>query len=36
LSHKTQEELNMSWDVTLLDLASRLAGKEPEKAAAKR
>jgi lipoteichoic acid synthase len=36
LSKKTQEELNMSWDVTLLDLASKLAGKEPEKAAAKR
>jgi hypothetical protein len=36
LSHRTQEELNMSWDVTLLDLASRLSGKTPEKAAAKR
>ena len=36
LSKKTQEELNMSWDVTLLDLAPKLAGKEPEKAAAKR
>ena len=36
LSQKTQEELNMSWDVTLLDLAPKLAGKEPEKAAAKR
>ena len=36
LSQKTQEELNMSWDVTLLDLAGKLAGKEPEKAAAKR
>jgi phosphoglycerol transferase MdoB-like AlkP superfamily enzyme len=36
LSKKTQEELNMSWDVTLLDLASKLAGKAPEKAAAQR
>jgi phosphoglycerol transferase MdoB-like AlkP superfamily enzyme len=36
LSKKTQEELNMSWDVTLLDLASKLAGKEPPKAAAER
>ncbi len=36
LSKQVQEELNMSWDVTLLDLASKLAGKEPEKAAAKR
>ncbi|HEY3665864.1 MAG TPA: LTA synthase family protein [Polyangiaceae bacterium] len=36
LSRRTQEELNMSWDVTLLDLASRLSGKTPEKAAAKR
>ncbi len=36
LSKKTQEELNMSWDVTLLDLASKLAGKSFEKAAAKR
>ncbi|HWZ87502.1 MAG TPA: LTA synthase family protein [Polyangiaceae bacterium] len=36
LSQKTQEELNMSWDVTLLDLAPKLAGEKPEKAAAKR
>ena len=36
LSQQTQEELNMSWDVTLLDLAGKLAGKTPEKAAAKR
>ncbi|HEX3773177.1 MAG TPA: LTA synthase family protein, partial [Polyangiaceae bacterium] len=36
LSKKTQEELNMSWDVTLLDLATKLAGKEPGKTAAKR
>jgi len=36
LSKKTQEELNMSWDVTLLDLASKLAGKTFDKAAAKR
>src|SRR5450432_960575 len=36
LSRKTQEELNMSWDVTLLDLASKLAGKTPEKSAARR
>jgi phosphoglycerol transferase MdoB-like AlkP superfamily enzyme len=36
LSRKTQEELNMSWDVTLLDLASKLAGKTPEKSAAQR
>jgi phosphoglycerol transferase MdoB-like AlkP superfamily enzyme len=36
LSQKTQEELNMSWDVTLLDLAAQLAGRKPEKAAAKR
>jgi len=36
LSQKTQEELNMSWDVTLLDLATQLAGRKPEKAAAKR
>ena len=36
LSRKTQEELNMSWDVTLLDLASKLAGKTPEKSAAER
>jgi len=36
LSHRTQEELNSSWNVTLLDLAGRLAGKVPEKAAAKR
>ncbi len=36
LRRKTQEELNMSWDVTLLDLAGRLAGKVPEKAAAER
>lgn len=36
LRRKTQEELNMSWNVTLLDLASKLAGKTPEKSAAKR
>jgi phosphoglycerol transferase MdoB-like AlkP superfamily enzyme len=36
LSRRTQEELNLSWDVTLLDLAGRLAGKVPEKAPAKR
>jgi phosphoglycerol transferase MdoB-like AlkP superfamily enzyme len=36
LSRKTEEELNMSWEVTLLDLASKLAGKTPEKAAARR
>ncbi len=36
LAKKTQTELNMSWDVTLLDLASKLAGKAPEKSAAKR
>ncbi len=32
LSRRTQEELNISWNVTLLDLAGRLAGKVPEKA----
>jgi len=36
LSRRTQEELNLSWDVTLLDLAGKLAGKVPEKAAATR
>jgi len=36
LSRRTQEELNVSWNVTLLDLAGRLAGKVPEKAAATR
>ncbi|HEY0466764.1 MAG TPA: LTA synthase family protein [Polyangiaceae bacterium] len=36
LSHRTQEELNVSWNVTLLDLAGRLAGKVPDKAAAAR
>ncbi|MEP7052712.1 MAG: LTA synthase family protein [Pseudomonadota bacterium] len=36
LSRKTQEELNMSWEVTLLDLAGKLAGKTPEKSAARR
>ena len=36
LSRRTQEELNMSWNVTLLDLAGRLAGKVPRKAAAAR
>ena len=36
LSKKTQEELNMSWNVTLLDLASILAGKTFEKSAAER
>ncbi len=36
LSKKTQEELNMSWNVTLLDLASTLTGKKFEKAAAER
>ncbi|HKO49419.1 MAG TPA: LTA synthase family protein [Polyangiaceae bacterium] len=36
LSRRTQEELNMSWSVTLLDLAGRLAGKVPDKAAATR
>jgi len=36
LSRRTQEELNLSWDVTLLDLAGKLAGKVPQKAAAQR
>jgi len=36
LSRRTQEELNASWNVTLLDLAGRLAGRVPEKAAATR
>lgn len=36
LRQKTQEELNMSWDVTLLDLAGKLAGKTFDRAAAKR
>src|SRR6478609_11166391 len=36
LSRRTQEELNLSWDVTLLDLAGKLAGKVPQKAAAAR
>ena len=36
LSKRTQRELNMSWDVTLLDLAPRLTGKVPPKAAAQR
>ena len=36
LSLRTQEELNMSWNVTLLDLAAKLAGKVPQKAAAAR
>jgi len=36
LSRRTQEELNVSWNVTLLDLAGRLAGKVPELAAAAR
>jgi phosphoglycerol transferase MdoB-like AlkP superfamily enzyme len=36
LSRRTQEELNISWDVTLLDLAGKLAGKVPQKAAALR
>ena len=36
LSRLTQEELNVSWNVTLLDLAGRLAGKVPEKAAGAR
>jgi phosphoglycerol transferase MdoB-like AlkP superfamily enzyme len=36
LSRRTQEELNISWNVTLLDLAGKLAGKLPEKAAAAR
>jgi lipoteichoic acid synthase len=36
LARRTQEELNVSWNVTLLDLAGRLAGKVPEKAAAAR
>jgi len=36
LSRQTQEELRLSWDVTLLDLAGRLAGKVPQKAAARR
>jgi hypothetical protein len=36
LGRKTQEELNMSWDVTLLDLAGKLAGKTFDKAAARR
>jgi phosphoglycerol transferase MdoB-like AlkP superfamily enzyme len=36
LSRRTQEELNLSWDVTLLDLAGKLTGKVPQKAAAQR
>jgi phosphoglycerol transferase MdoB-like AlkP superfamily enzyme len=36
LSQRIQEELNMSWNVTLLDLAGKLAGKRPEKTAAQR
>jgi len=36
LSQRTQRELNMSWDVTLLDLAPQLTGKTPPKAAAQR
>ena len=36
LAQRTREELNMSWNVTLLDLAGRLAGKLPPKAAAAR
>jgi phosphoglycerol transferase MdoB-like AlkP superfamily enzyme len=36
LRRRVQEELNMSWDVTLLDLAGKLAGKVPAKAAATR
>ena len=36
LSKRTQEELNVSWNVTLLDLAAKLAGKTPEKTAARR
>ena len=36
LSHATLTELNMSWNVSLLDLAGTLAGKTPEKAAAQR
>src|SRR6478609_2077313 len=36
LSRRTQEELNLSWEVTLLDLAGKLAGKVPQKAAAAR
>ena len=36
LSRRTQEELNLSWDVTLLDLAGKIAGKVPQKAAAAR
>jgi phosphoglycerol transferase MdoB-like AlkP superfamily enzyme len=36
LSRRTQEELNASWNVTLLDLAGKLAGRVPEKAAAAR
>lgn len=36
LSRRTQEELNLSWDVTLQDLAGKLTGKVPQKAAARR
>ena len=36
LSRQSREELSMSWDVTLLDLASKLAGRTPEKTAAQR
>jgi phosphoglycerol transferase MdoB-like AlkP superfamily enzyme len=36
LARKTQEELNVSWDVTLQDLATKLTGKQPAKAAAQR
>src|SRR6185295_10133966 len=36
LARKTQEELNVSWDVTLQDLATKLSGKQPPKSAARR
>ena len=36
LKQKTQHELNMSWDVTLLDLAEKLAGQTFTQAAARR
>lgn len=36
LAARTQLELSMSWDVTLLDLASKLAGKTPDKSEARR
>ncbi|HEY2404717.1 MAG TPA: LTA synthase family protein [Polyangiaceae bacterium] len=36
LARRTQEELNVSWDVTLQDLATQLTGKQPPKSAAQR